>query len=133
MREIKFRGKNEKGWYYGLLTFMFNSYAISHVEDENTVDLIDRETIGQYTGLKGKNGVEIYEGDIIVGRQFMTTAPSTPFEIKGTVKYSERNTMFYLDSPGQRHDAFIHSVGASIYTFEVIGNIYENPELMEEK
>lgn len=66
MREIKFRGKNEQGWHYGLLTFMFGSYAISHIEDENTVDLIDEKTIGQYSGMHDeKNLDDIWEDDVL--------------------------------------------------------------------
>lgn len=87
----------------------------------------------QSTGLKDKNSVEIFEGDIIVGQQHLTTDLSTPFEIKGLVKYSERNTMFYLDEKSVGHDKFMHSLGSSIYQYEVIGNIYENPELLEVK
>ena len=85
----------------------------------------------QSTGLKDKNGVEIFDDDIVVGQQHLTTDLSTPFEIKGLVKYSERNTMFYLDEKSVGHDKFMHSLGSSIYQYEVIGNIYENPELLE--
>jgi len=87
-------------------------------------------TLMQSTGLKGKNGVEIYEGDIVRGIQHLSNNVNTPTQIIGTVKYSERNTMFYLEN-GESHDKFLYSLGSSIYEYEVIGNIYENPNLLE--
>lgn len=90
----------------------------------------DEVILMQSTGLKDKNGVEIFEGDIVVGQQHLTTDLRTPFEIKGVVKYSKRNTMFYLDNDSFGHQKFMSSLGSSIYQYEVIGNIYENPELL---
>ena len=85
----------------------------------------------QSTGLEDKNGVEIFAGDVVVGQQHLTTDSSTPFEIKGVVRYSKRNTMFYLDEKSFGHDKFMNSLGSSIYQFEVIGNVFANPELLE--
>lgn len=90
----------------------------------------DDYKIMQSTGLKDKNDVEIFEGDIVVGQQHLTTDLRTPFEIKGVVKCSKRNTMFYLDNDSFGHQKFMSSLGSSIYQYEIIGNIYENPELL---
>ncbi len=92
----------------------------------------DDYKIMQSTGLKDKNDVEIFEGDIVVGQQHLTTDLRTPFEIKGVVKYSKRNTMFYLDNDSFGHQKFMSSLGSSIYQYEVLGNVWEDGDLIND-
>lgn len=135
MREIKFRALNTKTKYWfdeDKLVYHDGKFYEDwrSFEDGFSLNMNDCAVM-QSTGLEDKNGVEIYEGDIVRGFQNMTTSPITPYEIQGVATYSERYTMFYLEEGKSTNDNFISSLGGSIYTLEVIGNIYENKELLE--
>lgn len=144
-REIKFRGKDilTDKWVYGDLLHLGNAYAIvtSYEEGELKVNPIsDRleirvediagvypETVGQFTGLFDKNGKEIYEGDIIFSQKCDCRA------ILHKVEYNVDNAMF-VAKPIQGWDfdfCQIRKDWIDKYGKEVIGNIYDNPELLK--
>lgn len=85
---------------------------------------INPSTVGQYTGLTDKNGEKIFEGDIV---DFNIRGDDESY---GVVKYSVEETEFYL-----AYDNLTLGLGRNNYSWEleVIGNIHDNPELLEAK
>jgi hypothetical protein len=120
MREIKFRGKRKDTgeWVYGYFTRNDESGRCYITTQSKTGGAypweVDPATVGQYTGLKDKNGREIYEGDIIF----------RPNEV-GRIEFSEDGS-FLIRFP--HHLARLNATWEPI---EVIGNIHDNPELLE--
>lgn len=129
MREIKFRAWNGGEMKYSGIKV----HADGHFECDNHLDCIDFEPVlMQYTGLKDKDGVEIYEGDILKRVHFQC-ADGVNHYIHHTIKWSEKyngwvalNLSSMSESDGSPQ-LFVYAKGEH----EVIGNIYENPELLE--
>ena len=129
MRPIKFRAKNSINgkWVYGVpvrsncgLCLVQRVWHIDGAEYNVDERMVDPDTIGQFTGLLDKNGREIYEGDIV------------EYE-NGNAGYGRpRHQEISRDVIPNitEHDEYID--GAMWWkTGEVIGNIHDNPELLE--
>lgn len=123
MREYLFRGKFGNEWKYGFLSIEPKSLVIKepYKNESSNVWHIDADTVGQYTGMKDKNGKRIFEGDII---DFSDRSDSDGY---GVVKYDASETEF-----GIEYDNIYESLGKHYYPedIEVIGNIYDNPNLV---
>ncbi len=141
MREILFRGKRQDNneWIEGCLIRVYErvcrgvyqprEYAIQSAEEWIAPRFVVAETVGQYTGLTDKNGKRIFEGDIVRYRPEYWCEP-----MKSVVEYCA-DKWNYPAFDLKDHDyegnglQFAHEEGIGL---EVIGNIHDNPELLED-
>jgi len=124
--DINFKGCNNEGAVY--LIYEQGNLRPFPIED---IDLM------QFTSLKDKNGKEIYEGDIVKWiSKFKDTNIPTPDKI-GQVKYNQQGCVFHINYEiNKKH--YYKDLNADygdgdtyiMHSIEVIGNIYENPELI---
>lgn len=125
MREILFRGKFGNEWKYGFLSIEPQGLVIKEPYNNYNTNVwhIDSNTVGQYTGFKDKDGNKIFEGDIV---DFPDRSDSESY---GVVKYDTNETEF-----GIVYDSIYKGLGRQYHSrdIEVIGNIYDNRELLEE-
>lgn len=125
MREIKFRAKHGKEWVYGDLHL--NSGKMPHIHpDPFTSKSIDPKTVGQFTGLKDKNGKEIYEGDII--RSFDSNGDA----ILHYIVWEEARFVALYKGRNFSSKCFLKQDWLDEFDKEVVGNIYDNKNLLGE-
>ena len=132
-REIKFRGKNSKGtWLYGDLihnrgdVFIVPKKIVIPFAPSNNNLIVDENTISQFTGLKDKNDKEIYEGDMFklpisygyATHQVRISPHHLCVEIKNITlqNWNNLNDCWW--------DEFKNGI-------EIVGNIFDNPELLK--
>lgn len=128
MRQIKFRGMSLNGWVYGYYVVLPDGLGgldecIWELGADNAIP-VNSEIISQYTGLKDKNGTEIYEGDVLAYNKQEYVA-GYPRETNPIERVSYGLGAFWVGS-----DLLIDAIDNDSEN-EIIGNVFENPELLE--
>ena len=147
-REIKFRGKRSTNgeWLYGdLMNDNIGGCYIYPIDSENIFkeNAVIPDTVGQYTGLNDKNGVEIYEGDILRSDQypFSDTEDGVYDNYLVEVCWSKESCCFFgyaFKHPDSKVWGLSEGDTVECETFldrglYVVGNIHDNPELIKKE
>ena len=142
MREILFRGKMDNGeWVYGSFCMdareQFNGLCgvdgfirlYDKAKGKMQTYEVDRETVGQYTGLMDKNGKRIFEGDIVAQNWYDYDEPRD--DSFGKVVFCEYDCSFSVMDVNKDGFMPLGRCGSYHWEVEVIGNIHDNPELLK--
>ena len=126
-REIKFRGRNDRhGWLTGHYFVNRGVHFIAEDGIANPLNTwedysVDPETVGQYTGLKDRNGKDVWEGDLL----------RTP---EGDIMVAEwRDAQIMTRCVRPHNPRYKNSLTFAYPVSVVIGNIHDNPELLEDE
>ena len=139
MRTIKFRGYSDelKSFVYGFYQEVnVNGVVYSYIFWQGNTTPVITDSVGQFTGLHDKNGKEIYTGDILQLKKLDGIVLLYKiFFVKGGFAFNTHQDDFYKP---QIEIYFYESTSdmqnsSFISTLEIIGNIFENPELLEKK
>ena len=133
MREILFRGKrvDNGDWVEGsYINSVVKNGVFGYIAGNNVINpkKIYKKTLGQYTGLTDKNGTKIFDGDIVKYHKETYTSMKDTI---GIVEYY--NGSYGISYENNQHFLEFSSMSMYVRWYEVIGNIYDNPELLEEK
>lgn len=122
MRKILFRGQSkiDRRWVYGCWDYGWytraKGYSIIRDLELGIREPVYKETLGQYVGIEDSTGNKIFEGDIL----------KNVFGEYGIVEYSDN--FFYI------RKALVNEYSSVCFSSsKVVGNIYDNPELVKEK
>lgn len=121
MREYLFRGKREKtdAWIYGNLWHHTDKASAIYSGEADRLMWVRPETVGLFTGLTDKNGAKVFEGDVI---RVCTDGQN----VLGWVSFESNGFHFRFCKSGKA------LLAKWAEPMDVIGNIYDNPELLEE-